>query len=344
VTLLARVATHWRLKLLALGLAVGLLGAVAFSENPPEYKTVSEKVEYVFPPDNPNANLVLIGPKTSVDVQVFGLRDAIDQYASNAAGVSVDLTNAHPGNDQTFIGHPKSPPSGLNFRSTDIPIKLSIEVLKSEELTVDVKTPTASGVDVTTKIATCGNDAVACQVLVTGPPSLLDGLAAYVNYNASITSAGTLRTPSQKVLFEHHGKPIDLAQFPSQPSPSWAPPVVTVKIDTQGGTQTKQVPITYSITGTQACGYMITRVDVTPTQMVAIHGPVDAVAKVTAVAVTNPIDITGLSSTKTFARTISTGNSQVTSDSGTITVTVNVQQQFTCSAPRPSPTPLPSPT
>jgi hypothetical protein len=349
VNLLARVASHWRLKVLALLLAIGLLGAVAFSDNPPEYVTVPEKVEYVFPPDNPNANLVLIGPETSADVQVFGLKAAIDQYRSNAAGVSVDLTNAHPGNGQTFIGHPKSPPSGLSFRSTDIPIKLSIEVLKSEELTVDVKTPTASGVDVTTKIATCGNDAVACQVSVTGPPSLLDGLSAYVNYNASITSAGTLRTPSQKVLFERHGKPIDLAQFRSQPSPSWAPPAVTVKIDTQGGTQTKQVPITYSITGTQACGYMVTRVDVStatgsPTQMVAIHGPVDAVAKVTALAVTNPIDITGLSNTKSFARTFSTGNSQVTADFYAVTVTVNMQQQFSCSAPKPTTSPAPSPT
>jgi hypothetical protein len=344
MTLLARVAAHWRLKALALLLAVGLLGAVAFSENPPEYVTVSEKVEYVFPPDNPNANLVLIGPKTSVDVQVFGLRNAIAQYASNAAGVSVDLTNAHPGNDQTFIGHPKSPPSGLNFRSTDIPIKLSIEVLKSAELTVDVKAPTASGVDVTTKIATCGNDAVACQVSVTGPPSLLDGLSAYVNYNASITSAGTLRTPSQRVLFERHGKPIDLAQFPSQPSPSWAPPAVTVKIDTQGGTQTKQVPINYSITGTQACGYVVSRVDVNPGQMVGIHGPVDAVGRVTSLAVSNPIDITGLTSTKSFVRTLSTGSSQVTADFYTMTVTVNLAQQFSCSAPKPSPTPAPSPT
>ena len=147
MNLIGWVVSHWRLKLLALVLAIGLLGAVAFSENPPEYVTVSEKVEYVFPPDNPSSNLVLTNPKTSVDVQAFGLRDAIDKYGSNAAGVSVDLTNAHPGRNQTFHGHPKSAPPGLNFRSMDIPVTLNIEELKSEELTVDVRTSTASGVD-----------------------------------------------------------------------------------------------------------------------------------------------------------------------------------------------------
>jgi glucosamine 6-phosphate synthetase-like amidotransferase/phosphosugar isomerase protein len=40
---------------------------------------------------------------------------------------------------------------------------------KSEQLTVDVRTPTSSGVEVTNKLATCGNEAVACQVSVTAP-------------------------------------------------------------------------------------------------------------------------------------------------------------------------------
>jgi hypothetical protein len=307
VILLAWIVNHWRLKLLALVLAVGLLGAVAFSENPPEYVTVPEKVEYVFPPDNPNNGLVLIDPATSVEVQVFGLRDVIARYASSSAGVSVDLTNAHPGRNQGFLAHPKSVPPGLNFRSTDIPIRLNIEEQKSEELKVDVRIPTASGVDVTSKIAFCGNEAVACLVSVTGPPSLLDGLSAYVDYNARITSAGTLRAPGQRVLFERKGKPIDLSQFHSQPSPSWSPTVVTVKIDTQGGIQTKQVPIVYSVTGTQSCGYLVSRVDVSPSGLVTIQGPVDAVSQINGVTIPTPIDITGLSSTKSFARALSTG-------------------------------------
>src|SRR5207237_5749908 len=175
VNLLAWIVVHWRLKLLAVVLAVGLLGAVAFSENPPEYVTVAEKVEYVFPPGNPNNGLVLINPATSVHVQVLGLRDAVAQYASTAAGVRVDLTSAHPGNRQLFVGHPKSVPTGLNFRSTDIPISLDIQEEKSEQLTVDVRTPTSSGVEVTTDLATCGNEAHACTVSFTAPPSTHGG-------------------------------------------------------------------------------------------------------------------------------------------------------------------------
>ena len=161
---------------------------------------------------------------------------------------------------------------------------------------------------------------------------------------SSITSAGTLRTPSQKVLFERRGKTIDLSQFHSQPSPSWAPTVVAVKIDTEGGTQTKQVPIVYSITGTQGCGYVVSHVDVSPAQMVVIHGPVDAVSKINAVAVPGPIDITGLNTTRSFSRTFSTGTSQVIADFSAITITVNMQQQFACTAPRPVTSPAPAPT
>jgi len=343
VNLLAGIVSHWRLKLLALLLSVGLLSAVAFSENPPEYVTVAEKVEYVFPAGNSDTNLVLTNPKNTVDVQVFGLRDAIDQYTSNSAGVTVDLTNAHPGTNQIFHGHPKSAPAGLNFRSADIPITLNIEELKSEQLTVQVRTSTSSGVEVTNKLATCGNDAAPCQVSVTGPPSLLDGLSAYVDYNSSITSAGTVRAPGQRVLFERRGKALDMSQFRSQPSPSWSPTVVAVRIDTQGGTERKQVPIAYNIIGTQACGYLVTRVDVTPAQMVSVEGPVDAVGKVSAAAVTTPIDITGLTSSKNFPRNVSTGNSQVTADVSAVTITVNLQQEFACTAPRPATSPSPTP-
>jgi YbbR domain-containing protein len=338
VNLLAWVVSHWRLKLLALLLAIGLLTAVAFSENPPEYITVAEKVEYQFPE---NSGLVLIDPVTTVDVQVFGLRNAIQRYGSAPAGVSVNLAGTHPGAKQVFYARPKNVPPGLSFRSSEIPVTLAIEEQKSVVLPVEVRTSSASGVDVTDKIATCGNEAESCQVTVTGPPSLLQDLKAYVNYNASITSAGTLRTPNQAVLFERNGKQVDLSQFHSEPSPSWTPSTVTVKIDTAGGTQTKQVPITYSLIGTQSCGYEVSRVDLTPNQMVTVQGPVDEVSKVTSVSI-GSIDITGLAGSRSFSKSFSTGGSQVTAEFNSVTVTVTTQQAFSCTTPKPAASPTPS--
>ena len=43
------IVTNWRLKLLSLVLTVGLLGGVAFSENPLEFATVPVKVLVVDP-------------------------------------------------------------------------------------------------------------------------------------------------------------------------------------------------------------------------------------------------------------------------------------------------------
>jgi len=45
------ITEDWRLKLLALGLAVVMLGAVAFSQNPPTIKTLSVPLNYRLPPN-----------------------------------------------------------------------------------------------------------------------------------------------------------------------------------------------------------------------------------------------------------------------------------------------------
>lgn len=340
VTILAWIVSHWRLKLLALVLAIGLLATAAFSQNPPQYTTIAEKVEYVFPPQS---NLAVIKPKTSVDVQVFGLRSAIQDYISSPAGVSVDLSGAKPGPNQHFYAHPKNAPAGLSFRSTRIPLTLDIERLRSEVLTVDVRAKAATGVEVTQKIATCGNDAQSCQVTVTGPPSLLQGLQAVVNYPVSVTSTSTIRLLNQKVVFEQNGKPIDLSQYSSQPSPSWNPSSVAVRIDAVGGSQTKQVPISYTLTGTPSCGYVVNRVDMSPAQMVTIQGAIDDVSSISQIAL-SPVDITGLAGSRSFTRSLPTGNG-VTPQFTSVTVTVTTQQAFSCASasPKPSSAPTTSP-
>src|SRR5438477_9661930 len=93
------VVANWRLKLLSLLLAVGLLGAVAFSEDPPAFENVAVRVQYV----NLPANLVLTDYRDSVDVPVIGLRDVVQRYAQSAAGVSIDLTDAKPGPNQLYV-------------------------------------------------------------------------------------------------------------------------------------------------------------------------------------------------------------------------------------------------
>ena len=40
------VTESWRLKLLAIGLSVLMLGAVAFAQNPPTFKTLTVSITY----------------------------------------------------------------------------------------------------------------------------------------------------------------------------------------------------------------------------------------------------------------------------------------------------------
>jgi YbbR domain-containing protein len=94
----SRIVANWRLKLLALLLAIGLLTAVAFSENPVEGRTVPVGVQYVNKPEG----LVLVQPPARVSVSVVGLRDAVERVQSSAVGVTVDLAGAKAGPNQTF--------------------------------------------------------------------------------------------------------------------------------------------------------------------------------------------------------------------------------------------------
>jgi hypothetical protein len=76
--------------------------------------------------------------------------------------------------------------------------------------------------------------------------------------------------------------------------------------------------------------------------MVTIDGPVAVVNKVGSVPVNGgAIDITGLSNTRSFPRTLSLG-SNMTAEFSAVTITVTVQQQFACTAPRPTPSPAPT--
>lgn len=331
----AWVVAHWRLKLLALILALGLLGAVAFSQNPIAYVTINAKVEYRFPTSN---NLVLTSYPETVAVKAFGLSSDINQYAHGSAGATVDLTGAHAGANQTFYAYPKDVPVGVSVQSKQIPVVLTIEDQRTESLPIEVRTPKVQNVNITQAIATCGNSAVPCQVAVTGAAGLLNGLTAYVNYDAPISSAGTIQTPGQRILFEQSGRQVDLAIVKNQPQPSWTPAVVSVQIDALGGSQSRQVPITFQTTGQQSCGFSITHVDFAPSQFATLHGPVDQVTKINSVSV-SPLDITGLSASHGFTRTVNTGSPQVTSDPNTVFITVNLAQSAVCAAPTPRPSP-----
>src|SRR4029077_3483575 len=75
------ITDDWRLKLTAVVLAVLMLGAVAFSQNPPTTKTLTVGLNYIVPSSSSTPscpyNIVLINPPSKTNVTYSGLADVI---------------------------------------------------------------------------------------------------------------------------------------------------------------------------------------------------------------------------------------------------------------------------
>jgi len=87
------ITESWRLKLLAVGLSVLMLGAVAFAQNPPTFRTLTvSPIQYTIPD-----NLIVLNAPTRTTVTVTGLADAIQSMNASSLTASFDLTKARPG-------------------------------------------------------------------------------------------------------------------------------------------------------------------------------------------------------------------------------------------------------
>lgn len=340
------IVTNWQLKLLSLVLAVGLVGAVAFSQNPPVFDTAAVHVEFA----NPPPDLVVLDPPTTINVPVAGLRDAVTQYKNTAAGVRINLANATAGPNQLFAVTPKIDVPGVTVRSRVGPIRLTLEPQDTRLLDIEIRTPKASpGIAVIPEktYATCGNSNDRCQVSVTAATSVVNSLKAYVDFDVSLNAAYTSITPNEPIKFEMNDRAIDLQKdVKSLPPATSTPSNVTVKVATNGGTLTRTVGVGVRVAGTQACGYAISGTDVQPSPFATVTGPVDLVTKLTTLNI-DPIDISGLTSPAIVTRRLQTGSPQVTSDPAMVRVTIAISQAFNCTAPAvavpASPSPAPSP-
>ena len=334
------IVNNWRLKLLAVVLAMGLLAAVAFSENPPVLKTVPVGVQYKLPP-----GLVIVNPPRKVPISVIGLSDAVNKVGASSVGVTVDLTKAHPGPNQTYSAKPTIAVPGVSAQSDSVPLILNIEELRSVPLEVEVRTAQpAPGIKIATDktLATCGNSAQKCQVTVTAPASVVDGLTAYVNYDQPITSSGVVESPSQPIKFEQKGRAIDFSKLDTDPDPGVTPATANVHIEATGGTLAKTVGLHANIAGSPACGYVVGGVTIS-NPFPLISGPADAVTKLGDAIELPQISIAGATGSISQNVTINLPDSALSASPGRVTVTVAVNPSVPCTPVTPTPVPSPTP-
>jgi YbbR domain-containing protein len=289
---------EWRLKLLALGLAVLMLGAVAFSQNPPTYKDLTVPITY--PNIAADSPIVLINPPTTVKVRVTALADVLQNVTASSVAATFDLTKATPGPDQHVNLSVKSVVDTVRVLTPVVPYVLNIDKRVPIKLDVHVRTPRINtGWNVTKSEARCPG-AVAgapCQVTFTGPSSFETNLQAYVDYTIPVEQ-NSYDVPNLPVVLEQNGQRLDLAR-PTVPQITLDPLNVNVHIDAATVTSQRQVTLVDAQPARgPASGYRITNVTVTPVTLV-ISGKPDALARVTTIMLPQ-VDLNGRTSDATF--------------------------------------------
>jgi hypothetical protein len=291
-------------------------------------------IQYVNKPDA----LVLVQPPPKVNVSVFGLRDAVERVQASAVGVTVDLSGAKVGPNQTFYGRIKVIGTGVTAQSDPVAVLLNIDTYERALLDIEVRLPDspATGIKITNRVALCPGSKDPCKEPVSGPASILEGLRAFVRYDTPISTAGSSDSPSQPVQFEKNGKVIDLRSINTSPVISIEQPTVAVHIDSAGGTQSKQVVVYAKVINQAPCGYQV-NIDVAPST-VSLLGPIEQISKIGSIGL-DPINLATLPGSETLTRNINTGFDSVRAEPNTAKVTVTVLQSTACGSPAPSPTP-----
>ena len=292
------VTESWRLKLLAIGLSVLMLGAVAFAQNPPTSKTLTASITYAPIPDN----LIVLNGPTKTTVRVSGLADAIQSMTASSLTANFDLSKATPGTGVNVNLTVKSVVPGVQPQNASVPYVLDIEQRKTVALTVQVRFPrVAPGWVVTKAQAACPN--TPCVVNFDGPASWETKLNAYADFTAPVQTDNA-QFPNVPITLEQNGNPIDVANFlKTTPNSSLSPSSVEVQITAKTGTTSKQVVLIDSPpTHGAPSGYRVTGISISPLTVV-ISGRADVLAKITTVFLP-AVDLSSSTSDVTFRITV----------------------------------------
>ena len=235
------ITDDWRLKLLAVGLAVLMLGAVAYSQNPQTSKTFTVSLSYRLPP---NPSIIITKGPTTVPVTVKGSADVIQTLTASNITAFADATHAAPGQAVKLNVTASATISSLEGVQTAPQIVVDIDQLKTVEVPVEVITHPAPGWTVTKSVASCPPNPTPCKVHFSGPAGWENGIRAIVNYGAPVNFTST-DSQNWPVALQNSSGPINLA---SQTFPNLGLDVATVglHIEASQGLTSTTVPLVAS--------------------------------------------------------------------------------------------------
>jgi YbbR domain-containing protein len=318
----------WRLKLLALGLAVLMLGAVAFSQNPPTSKTIPVGIIYTVPP---TSGLILINPPKQTPVTITGVADLVSAASAGNTAVTADVSKAATGASVKVNLVGKSLISGISVLTT--PLALNIDTRSQLQLGVVARTlkGPASGWQITKQEAQCLGPPPPCTVTFDGPASWEKNLKAYADYPFQVVGSPT-DFPSAPVVLEQNGTVLDMTTY-TVPKAGVDISTVSIHIEAKSGTTSRQVTLIDSPPSNPppTC-YRVTGIAVDPVSVTAT-GTADALVSVTTITLP-AVDLSQHTANFTFRLAIPfpTG---VTGNATTARVTYSIAQNPNCTSPTP---------
>lgn len=289
------ITDDWRLKLLAVGLAILMLGAVAFSQNPPTVRSIKDVgIVYSVP-----TGLIVIDPPTKTVVTVTGLADTLTSVSNTSVVATVDLTKASPGPNVNVNMVVKSRIPGVAVQNPVVPTALNIDQRETKQLPVAVRAREAPGWQITKAEARCPD--TPCTVTFDGPASWETNLKAYADFPTFVEN-GTYDVLTQPVVLVQNATQLDLTKY-TVPSAGLDIATVTIHIEAKTGSSSRQVVLIDSPPSHgPPPGYRVTNVSITPITVV-ITGSADALVKITTISLP-AIDLSNRTSDATFRVTI----------------------------------------
>lgn len=326
---------NWQLKLLALGLSIGMFAAVAFTQNPVVVKQISNApISY----DNLPADVMIVNPPTKIPVNLSGLRENIAAVTPASLFVHVDLTHVKPGN-AVVTAIPRILTPGVTAIDRQISITLTVDSKKVDQpVPIDLRDYrlAAGWVEASKPVIT------PAEVRVTGPAAFFtNDLHAFVSL-LSTPIQGDSTIPNLAIQFSSAGQTVPLPY--TIPSSTEDVALASVELHTKRPNVVRQVTLIVDVTGSPAPGYRITRVVIDPL-FITVAGPSDVLGTLDTIDI-GKVDVTGSTSDRVFrnqAIPLPAGVSIVAPGQRAVAVTVGIEKNPVVQPSPPPPTPSPTP-
>ena len=321
------ITDDWKLKLLAFGLAVLMLGALAFSQNPPTSKTLQVGIAYTVP-----SGLILLNPPKTTTVTVTGLADLVSAANSGNTAATADVRAASPGSSVkvNLVGKTLIP--GVSVQATPIALNIDTENVVQLAVVARLNVPPAPGWQVTKLEAQCGAPLQPCTVTFDGPASWQKNLKAFADYPIKVES-DSYTFPSAAVVLEQNGTTLDWTRY-TLPQTKLDVTTVSILIQAKSGTSSRQVTLVDSQPSNPPPNcYRVTGITVDPISIV-VTGTPDALSGITTTLTLPAVDLSQKTSNASFQIAIPFPPG-VTGSQAKAKVTYSISNNPACATPSP---------